>query len=61
MSRCICTIRPVSLSRLTFGGSLMRPEATGYGLVYFLEEMLSAKNDALKARWTLGAALRSGD
>jgi glutamate dehydrogenase (NADP+) len=25
---------------LTFGGSLIRPEATGYGLVYFVQEML---------------------
>lgn len=27
---------------LTFGGSLVRTEATGYGLVYFVEEMLKA-------------------
>ena len=27
----------------TWGGSLLRPEATGYGLVYFLEEMLRAR------------------
>src|SRR5690606_8317673 len=25
---------------LAFGGSLMRPEATGYGTVYFVEQML---------------------
>ena len=25
---------------ISFGGSLMRPEATGYGTVYFAEEML---------------------
>ena len=25
---------------LSFGGSLIRPEATGYGTVYFAEEML---------------------
>jgi glutamate dehydrogenase (NADP+) len=25
---------------LAFGGSLMRPEATGYGTVYFAQEML---------------------
>lgn len=29
---------------LTFGGSLIRPEATGYGNVYFLLEMLKTKN-----------------
>mgnify|MGYP001552499223 CR=1 FL=1 len=28
---------------LAFGGSLMRPEATGYGTVYFAEEMLKRK------------------
>ena len=27
---------------LSFGGSLIRPEATGYGLVYFVEEMLKS-------------------
>ena len=28
---------------LTFGGSLMRPEATGYGCVYFAEQMMQAR------------------
>jgi glutamate dehydrogenase (NADP+) len=28
---------------LAFGGSLIRPEATGYGMVYFAEEMLKQK------------------
>lgn len=28
---------------LSYGGSLIRPEATGYGLVYFAREMLSTK------------------
>ncbi|MCO5062509.1 MAG: NADP-specific glutamate dehydrogenase [Kiritimatiellae bacterium] len=27
----------------SFGGSLIRPEATGYGLVYFVEEMLKTR------------------
>ena len=31
-----------------YGGSLVRPEATGYGCVYFVEEMLKAKNDSFK-------------
>lgn len=35
---------------LTFGGSLIRPEATGYGLVYFVEEMLKDKGDSLKGK-----------
>jgi glutamate dehydrogenase (NADP+) len=31
---------------LSFGGSLIRPEATGYGLVYFVEQMLAlARSD----------------
>lgn len=30
-----------------WGGSLIRPEATGYGLVYFVEEMLKMKDDTL--------------
>tara|TARA_Y100001954_G_C15794235_1_gene596772 strand:+ start:918 stop:2249 length:1332 start_codon:yes stop_codon:yes gene_type:complete len=31
-----------------WGGSLIRPEATGYGLIYFLVEMLSAHNIDIK-------------
>jgi glutamate dehydrogenase (NADP+) len=33
---------------ITFGGSLIRPEATGYGCVYFTQEMLNTKNKSLK-------------
>ncbi|MUP37154.1 NADP-specific glutamate dehydrogenase [Labilibaculum sp. 44] len=33
-----------------WGGSLIRPEATGYGNVYFAEEMLNTKNDSLKGK-----------
>jgi glutamate dehydrogenase (NADP+) len=33
-----------------WGGSLIRPEATGYGVVYFLQEMLKAKGDDLKGK-----------
>ena len=29
---------------ISYGGSLIRPEATGYGLVYFAREMLATKN-----------------
>ena len=36
---------------LTFGGSLARPEATGYGLCYYVEEMLNVmKNDSFKGK-----------
>ena len=31
---------------LSFGGSLIRPEATGYGLVYFAQAMLAEKGDS---------------
>ena len=33
---------------LNWGGSLIRPEATGYGCVYFAEEMLNHKGDSMK-------------
>ena len=33
---------------VSWGGSLIRPEATGYGVVYFTQEMLESKNDGLK-------------
>jgi glutamate dehydrogenase (NADP+) len=33
-----------------FGGSLIRPEATGYGSVYFANEMLKTKGDSLKGK-----------
>lgn len=35
---------------MSFGGSLIRPEATGYGLVFFVENMLAAKGESLKVR-----------
>ena len=35
---------------LTFGGSLIRPEATGYGLVYFTKEMLATKGTDFKGK-----------
>ena len=36
-----------------FGGSLIRPEATGYGNVYFLENMLKTRNISLKGKTVL--------
>ena len=33
-----------------WGGSLIRPEATGYGTVYFAKEMLSTKNDSFNGK-----------
>ena len=35
---------------LNWGGSLIRPEATGYGTVYFAKEMLATKNDTIKGK-----------
>lgn len=35
---------------LNWGGSLIRPEATGYGAVYFASEMLSTKGESLEGK-----------
>ncbi|HNU75280.1 MAG TPA: NADP-specific glutamate dehydrogenase [Deltaproteobacteria bacterium] len=35
---------------LCYGGSLIRPEATGYGAVYFAQEMLETRGDGLKGK-----------
>ena len=35
---------------LSFGGSLMRPEATGFGAVYFAANMLATKKDSLEGK-----------
>lgn len=35
---------------LTWGGSLIRPEATGYGCVYFASEMLSTRNETMEGK-----------
>jgi glutamate dehydrogenase (NADP+) len=36
-----------------WGGSLIRPESTGYGLVYFTEEMLRAQGDTIHDKTVL--------
>ncbi|MCD4828021.1 MAG: NADP-specific glutamate dehydrogenase [Candidatus Cloacimonetes bacterium] len=36
-----------------WGGSLIRPEATGYGAVYFADEMLKTRGDSLKGKTCL--------
>ncbi len=38
---------------LNWGGSLIRPEATGYGAVYFAANMLETKNDTLEGKTCL--------
>ena len=35
---------------LNWGGSLIRPEATGYGVAYFLQEMLATRGDSMKGK-----------
>jgi glutamate dehydrogenase (NADP+) len=38
---------------LEFGGSLIRPEATGYGNVYFLQNMLATRGETLEGKTVL--------
>jgi len=38
---------------LTYGGSLVRPEATGYGLLYFVEEMLKDHGQSISGKTVL--------
>ncbi len=38
---------------ISWGGSLIRPEATGYGVSYFAAEMMAAKNQELKGKTCL--------
>jgi glutamate dehydrogenase (NADP+) len=35
---------------LAWGGSLIRPEATGYGAVYFAEDMLATRGDSFDGK-----------
>lgn len=35
---------------IAWGGSLIRPEATGYGTVYFLEEMLKTRGESVEGK-----------
>ena len=35
---------------ISYGGSLIRPEATGYGCVYFAEQMLKQRNDSFEGK-----------
>lgn len=38
---------------MSFGGSNIRPEATGYGAVYFMKEMLTKKGDSMNGKKVL--------
>ncbi len=35
---------------LSYGGSLLRPEATGYGLIYFVQNLLALRGEALEGK-----------
>ena len=35
---------------MTYGGSLIRPEATGFGAVYYLNEVLKHENDSIEGK-----------
>lgn len=35
---------------LTYGGSLIRPEATGFGAIYFVERMLADRGDSIEGK-----------
>ena len=35
---------------MSWGGSLIRPEATGYGTVYFVQDMLAQQKDGIKGK-----------
>ena len=50
--RIKCMSENVALSGkgLSFGGSLVRPEATGFGAVYYLESVLQHENDTIKGK-----------
>src|ERR1700741_1689999 len=45
---------------LNWGGSLIRPEATGYGCVYFCEQMLKSKKDSLEGKLCLVSGSGNG-
>ncbi len=40
---------------LNWGGSLVRTEATGYGLLYFVEEMLKTKNESMNGKTVISS------
>ena len=42
---------------LNWGGSLIRPEATGYGAVYFAEEMLETRGESFEGKSLHGLRL----
>ncbi len=52
--RCVNSYDSVLTGKaLEWGGSLVRPEATGYGNVYFAQEMLATKGDSLEGKRVL--------
>lgn len=47
-SECVLTGKGIN-----WGGSMIRPEATGYGATYFAEEMLKTKGESFKGKTVL--------
>lgn len=47
-NECVLTGKSIN-----WGGSLIRPEATGYGSTYFAEEMLKSRGDSIKGKKAL--------
>ena len=45
---------------LSYGGSLARTEATGYGLLYITQEMLKSKGDSLKGKTVIVSGAGNG-
>jgi glutamate dehydrogenase (NADP+) len=51
MYKKLPTITPVySLAKACLGGSLVRPEATGFGAVYFVQEMMATRKDTMQGK-----------
>ena len=48
LTNCFCGV--LTGKGLTYGGSLIRPEATGYGSVYFAEDMLATRKETFKGK-----------
>ena len=46
---------------LSYGGSLARKEATGYGLLYITQEMLKSKGDSLQGKTVIGKPVTCSD
>jgi glutamate dehydrogenase (NADP+) len=48
ITNCFCGV--LTGKGLEYGGSLIRPEATGYGAVYFAQEMLATRGESVEGK-----------